>query len=383
MIISHFDRLGVTGDHMTSNRHPLDQCNPVQPERRRPLYIRDKIYAGLVGLVVGDAYGMPVEMMPREHVQKLFGHIEGLVEITQPTVIDGYVYLPRGQKGRVTDDTYFNFYIIEKMMERGSLDESAIAEVFFEKALEMFDTPFYGPTTKAGAKRMLRGVDPRTTGLPSSPRGEAQSCGSATLRSTPIGMAHPGRPEEAALEAVRASLPTHGSRVALEAAGCFAAAVAAAMVSQPTMEQIYEAALLGCRIASQHGRPVIAPSIAKRIEVAWKIAKQIDNPYQAALECYQVIGAGLPAAESIPTGLGVFFASGPDLMKAVLASVNVGGDADSVASLAGALSGVFGGIANCPKEVISEIEHVNNINVKTMAGKFADWVVSRQESEKK
>lgn len=335
--------------------------------------IGQKVYAGLAGMYAGDAFGLPMEMMPEEHVRRVFGRVTGLVSLEQPTVEDGYVYRPVTPRGRGSDDTYFNTYVIEKYLECGRMDEEITARIFIEKSREILDTPFYGPSTQKAMNRIFRGENPEVTGLPSGPM-EGQSCGAATLRSTPIGMANPGKVREAAMEAVRAALPTHGSCVALSAAAAWSAAVAAAMEEHSVKEEVYRAACEGARLGSQYGLPGIAPSVEKRIELAWMIAEKVKDPRKVAKEYYNLIGAGLPAAETVPFSLAVFFACPDSQMQSILYAVNAGGDTDSTGSMAGALTGVFSGCMDIPDKDLKLIEEVNRLDIRKISARFSRWI---------
>ena len=332
-----------------------------------------KVYAGLAGLYAGDAFGLPMEMMPAEHVERVFGKVTGLVSLPDPTEADGYVYRPITPKGRGSDDTYFNTYVIEKYIECGKMDEQATADIFLEKSREILDTPFYGPSTKKAMERIFRGEDPERTGLPSGPL-EGQSCGAATLRSTPIGMANPGEIHNAAMEAVKGALPTHGSSAALSAAAAWAAACAEAMKEKTTTENIFHAALKGARIGSGYGLPGIAPSVEKRIELAWKMAEKLKDPRKVAKEYYDLIGAGLPAAETVPFSLAVFFACPDDQLQGILYAVNAGGDTDSTGSMAGALIGIYSGKTDVAAEDLRLIEEVNRLDIRETADRFSRWI---------
>ena len=45
--------------------------------------LENKVLCGLSGLYAGDAYGLPMEMMPREHVFQVFGRVEDLVTLDE------------------------------------------------------------------------------------------------------------------------------------------------------------------------------------------------------------------------------------------------------------------------------------------------------------
>lgn len=71
--------------------------------------LEKKVFCGLAGLYAGDAYGLPMEMMPREHVAQVFGRVEDLVTLDTPAALDGYWYRPIFPRGRGSGDTYFKY----------------------------------------------------------------------------------------------------------------------------------------------------------------------------------------------------------------------------------------------------------------------------------
>lgn len=335
--------------------------------------LEQKVYAGLAGLYAGDAFGLPMEMMPREHVSRVFGKVTGLLSLEAPISVDGYVYRPVTPRGRGSDDTYFNTYVIDQYIKSGCMNEKTTAEIFISKCREIMDTPFYGPSTLRAMQRICRGEDPKQTGLPSNPM-EAQSCGAATLRSTPIGMANPGNVRQAAVEAAESAMATHGSSVALAAASAWAGAVAEAMSEDASVKNVYQAAIEGARIGSQYGVPGIGPSVEKRIALALKIAEKYKDPKKTADEYYDLIGAGLPAAETVPFSLAVFFACPHRQLEGILRAISTGGDTDSTGSMVGALIGVYSGHMDIKEEDIAVIERVNRIQIKEIANRFASWI---------
>ncbi|MGW5670222.1 ADP-ribosylglycohydrolase family protein, partial [Micromonospora sp. NPDC003776] len=79
-------------------------------------------------------------------------------------------------------------------------------------------------------------------------------------------------------------------------------------------------------------------------------------PYDTVGEEYRSPGLGarrpsrLHAIEELPVALGMLVVAGGEYRAAVLGSVNYGRDADSTATMAGAIAGALGGAAAVPAE---------------------------------
>jgi poly(ADP-ribose) glycohydrolase ARH3 len=88
--------------------------------------------------------------------------------------------------------------------------------------------------------------------------------------------------------------------------------------------------------------------------IAWAVTHSEATPEEAAL----AMGSGLRATESVPCALWAFMSAaerGP--MAVIEQAVAIGGDSDTIASMAGALAGAHYGETNWPTEVVAELEN--------------------------
>jgi ADP-ribosylglycohydrolase len=69
------------------------------------------------------------------------------------------------------------------------------------------------------------------------------------------------------------------------------------------------------------------------------------------------------AIEELPVALGFVLVSGGDVTRAVLGGTNYGRDADSIASMAGAVTGALGGQAGVPGEWVAAIAEASRIDL--------------------
>ena len=70
------------------------------------------------------------------------------------------------------------------------------------------------------------------------------------------------------------------------------------------------------------------------------------------------------AIEELPVALGFVLVSGGDVRRAVLGGTNYGRDADSIASMAGAITGALSGLAGVPAEWAATIAEASKTDLE-------------------
>lgn len=70
----------------------------------------------------------------------------------------------------------------------------------------------------------------------------------------------------------------------------------------------------------------------------------------------QVLGNGIEAHRSVPTALHAFLRHRDSFADAVLFAFSLGGDADTIASMTGALAGAFLGASAIPETWVNGVE---------------------------
>ena len=323
--------------------------------------LHEKALGALAALAIGDAMGMPVEMLSSEEIREIFGVIE---DFKRPPPWHIHSSFP---PGRITDDTELTLLLANAIIRTGGNLKAEDFAFELRKWAESgaLKLDYIGPATRRALERLIKGVSPRESG------GRGSTCGAA-IRVSPVGIVNACNYKAAALMAVESSLPTHGGRPALAGASAIASAIAEAMKEGSTMDSIARAAISGSKIGEKFGRPVPSPSVSKRIELAVNISKQIDDPEKASLEIRDIIGTGMETAEAVPAAIGIFVASRGDPMRAIRLAVNLGGDTDSIASMAGAISGAWKGIQAVDRKMLERVEDVNDLNLEDLAVKLAE-----------
>lgn len=313
----------------------------------------------LLGVAIGDAMGMPTSFMPPQEIKAQFGRITGF----EPAPVD-HIYHAGYQRGRVTDDTEQTVFIARALLESRQADPQKIASCL----LDWFDMVGGADSAAVGPSSMAALLAIRS-GKPLEAAGQRGHTNGAAMRISPVGILHAANPDgiEAIVRDVHlVCMPTHGSTLAISGASALACAIASALQGDEIPE-IVAAARAGAVLGAQTGFPVIGPSIARRIDMAVEIAKSCPDLETAATEIYQVIGAGVEMEQSVPAAIGLFLAAAGDPQETLLAAANMGGDCDTVASMAGALAGAYAGAGKFPAAWADEVQEVNQLDLDGLA----------------
>ncbi|MFH8770599.1 ADP-ribosylglycohydrolase family protein [Streptomyces sp. NPDC017958] len=331
---------------------------PIGEENRGP-GLDERITGALVGAAVGDALGGPVEgYSPDQITDRHGGRVHGIVgpwhgdDWRTARPIAPY---HKGD-GHVTDDTLMTHALVRVYDRvRDHLDAYAVADHLVP---DLMTNPRWIPELEAEAlplhrvflaekwlvARLAYGhVDPREAGV-----GNIVNCGAA-MYMAPVGLVNAADPAGAYAEALDVA-GAHQSSYGREAAGVFAAAVAAATAPGATPDSVVTACLSlakdgtrtaiekVCDVARDHGD----------FESALVPLREAVAPYDTVGPDYRApsLGARRPSRlhsiEELPIALGMLLVSGGDYRQAVLGAVNYGRDCDSTATMAGALAGALG-----------------------------------------
>jgi len=204
----------------------------------------------LYGLAIGDALGMPTQMLSRAEIVRRWGPLLPGFEPAPP----GHPIAGGMPAGAVTDDTGQAILLARLLVKgRGTIDphELAAALTEWERAMaERGSLDLLGPSTKRAVAAILAGVPPEEAGATGTTNG-------AAMRIAPVGIAVPvaldGPTPEARLSTlvdrvVMASMVTHNTGIALAGAAAVAAAVSAG-IAGATIDEATIAGASAARIA--------------------------------------------------------------------------------------------------------------------------------------
>src|SRR3954471_3284676 len=283
--------------------------------------LTDRFRGCLLGLAVGDALGAPFEGIDAYGIYHAFGTARAIVE--RPPV-DALCY---------TDDTQMMIGIAEALLEDGRIVEETLVRHFAEN----FDiNRGYGPAARRVIEAARAGEDWRLLSRTLLPGGSLGN--GAAMRVAPVGLRF--RDDVQALwdEAERSATPTHVHPVGVEGAQLLALAVAIACRGAAFDRAAFFAELL------RHAR-----TDAFRHQLRTAAALAVDDSVAT-------FGSTLRADESVVTAIACFAGAPGSYADAVGRAVALGGDTDTVAAMAGAISGAFLGVGAIPSHLLDLLE---------------------------
>ena len=165
---------------------------------------QQRVSAGLIGLLVGDALGVPYEFHPPESIPPA-----DLIEYAPPVGFQrAHVGVP---PGTWSDDGAQALVLLDSLLACDGLDLAHFAgglrrwllEGFYAVNRSVFDI---GAQTSTALNRLGSGVPPELSG----PSGERDNGNGSLMRVLPLALWHRGDDRELMVLAARQSLPTHG-----------------------------------------------------------------------------------------------------------------------------------------------------------------------------
>ena len=310
----------------------------------------------LYGLAIGDALGMPTQMLSRAEIVRRWGPLLPGFEPAPP----GHPIAGGMLAGAVTDDTEQAVLLARLLVKgRGTIDSRVLAAALteWERAMaERGSLDLLGPSTKRAVAAILAGVPPQEAGTAGTTNG-------AAMRIAPVGIAVPvalHNPTPDVMlstlvdRAVMASSVTHNTGIALAGAAAVAAAVSAG-VSGATVAEATALGIQAARLAAGRGHWVAGADVAARIEWATSLVAGQEQEVAANL-IYRIVGTSLATQESVPAAFAVLAAVPADPWRACRTAASLGGDSDTIAAMTGAIAGACHGAGSFPPEAIAAID---------------------------
>ncbi|WP_210583723.1 ADP-ribosylglycohydrolase family protein [Streptomyces sp. GESEQ-35] len=317
----------------------------------------DRALGAFYGLAMGDALGMPTQVMSRRDVVRAYGTLTGFAPAGPGNPVSGGM-----PAGSVTDDTEQAVIVGRLIAEGGGhIDPLRLAHELLDWEKEMkakgsFD--LLGPSTKAALDAVARGVPPEEAGKYGTTNG-------AAMRVTPVGIAFRTEPADAFLDRVVESCQvTHDTTVGIAGAAAVAAAVSTG-VDGGTLEDAVAAAIEAARAGAERGHWIAGADIASRI--AWASALVKGVPEAEALELVSsLVGTSVASQESVPAAFAVLSVAGGDPWRSCLLAANLGGDSDTIAAIAGAVAGSVAGLTALPADAVDTLRTVNELELEPL-----------------
>ena len=326
--------------------------------------MKNRARGALYGLAIGDALGMPTQLLSRREIVERWGSFLTGFEPAPP----GHPIAAGLPAGAITDDTE-QAVLLGRLLVAGHGTvpprELAAALVSWERDMAARGSlDLLGPSTKRAVAAVLAGVPPEEAGAHGDTNG-------AAMRIAPVGIAVPvSLPDPASPaphhpdpdrslsalvdQVVSASYVTHNTGLALAGAAAVAAAVSAGLAGAGIAEAT-ALAVRAARIGAERGHWVAGADIAARIEWAAGLVVGRDRAGAAEL-IYTLVGTSLATQESVPAAFAVLAAVPDDPWQACLLAASLGGDCDTIAAMAGAIAGACHGLGAFPAHAIAVID---------------------------
>lgn len=299
--------------------------------------LRSKFVGCLLGTAVGDALGAWREGRGMSTGDDIVSSADRLQEL---------VY---------TDDTHMTIGIAESLIESKGFDGEHMAQTFM-KNYEREPWRGYGPGPPL-IFRMIRSGEAWHDAATKLYRGGSFGNGSA-MRVAPVGLLYCRNPERLREIAYQSSSITHFHVLGKEGAALQACAVALAL-SIPSDEEVDRAAFLS-RL-----RSFIQDRVYK--EKVGQIEELLGE--QDKTKVVGVLGNGVEAPRSVPTAIYCFAKHPKSYKETVTYAISLGGDTDTIAAMAGAISGTYLGVEAIPSNWRAKLE--NRDYVEALAEELA------------
>lgn len=365
------------------------------PSSQQARDVLDRASGALYGLAVGDALGMPTQLMTRTEVVDRYGEELRWFHAGHPDhpIAAGLA------AGTVTDDTEQALLLAGLLVRgQGTVEPHEWASALRAWQADMVargSADLLGPSTSRALQLVAAGTPPEAAGAQGDTNG-------AAMRIAPLGVAVPcGSPdhldqlddadhldhaEAAALvdAVVHVSRVTHGTDVGLAAAAAVAAGVSAG-VSGAGVGAACAVGIAVAPLAAARGRATGAVPLDGLLVRARDLGRSLgDQAHVAGQGPAEVIagatGTGLLAVESVPAAFAVLAARPHDPWAACRLAASLGGDSDTIAAIVGAIAGACHGASRFPAAARDLVDSVNGLGIDPLATGLVDLRSARRAS---
>jgi len=320
----------------------------------------NKIKGSLFGGAAGDALGGPIEpwVNDMDFIKNHFGttRVETLVDYND--IDEPFWYFGPAPKGTYTDDTIVKNVVCNSIIKnRGRIGAEQFAKTYCDEmrreyfirpkgqlwpgqALIWFKMYFY--ITGQPYKEIINMPVYRDMGQGSLPAGDA------AMIISPIGLINAGDPFQAAMDAMEvSSVLQSGNQVTATAA--IAAAVAVAMMPGATLDQVFEAAV-------KYTDEETGDRIQRAIDLA---NASVDGEAFKKKFYDELLIKPTDALELVPEAFGLLALAKGDYVRTVVEATNFQRDVDTIAGVAGSISGAWLGLDAIPPDWVDAVRNAN------------------------
>lgn len=333
----------------------------------------ERTLGSLYGMATGDALGVPSSFMTQAYIAKTWGWIDTFYPPEK-----GHIYHDGLLAGEYTDDTEQALALAKSFVRNHKVVPLDVVDeliAWADRVKDKYASPL-GPSTERALKAIKAGA-------PISESGKYGNTNGSAMRISPIGIIHGLRGstcEEMVRDVYLTCMPTHNTNVCVSTAAAIAWGVAVCMRGESNLDTIVAETIKASEIGNRYGNAVTSPSIARRIAFVYDMVKKSKDAKETLADIYAMFGGGDLAADSIPVAIGLFALGKGDPKLVNEYCVNLGGDCDTNAAMAGAMAGAYAGVNAVPAAWRNTIKEVNHVDLeqyaKDLIALIPDWQVA-------
>jgi len=313
----------------------------------------------LLGGIIGDAVGTPAENKDYQTIEERFGWIDDF-------------------DGDGTDDTVMKNLLAKALIET---DGYATRDDWAKVMLDDWQAIFGSKVNKFFisvlhmAQKLRQHAVPRTAALGNMPSSSSAMCIS------PVGIVNAGNPRQAALQAYNLASLIHVHDVSFcqDGAAAMAAAVAAAFSPDATVDSVLAA-------STAYLERLSGQEMLGAIERAASVARSSRDYHEFRLTVYEdrerfFHRITCDSRETVPLTLALFSLADGDVEKCITFSANFGRDADTIASMCGAISGALRGIDGIKPSWVEKVHSFASVDQRDLAERLATTAIKKYQAE--
>ena len=293
--------------------------------------LQSKFLGSLLGTAVGDALGVPFEGWRQSELAEVRAVADELRVL------------------RYTDDTHMMIGVAHSLVAKRGFDGEHMAQTFVRN-YEQEPWRGYGPGPPHVFRMIREGEAWDKASAKIYPGGSYGN--GAAMRIAPVGVLYHDDPVKLREVAHRQSQITHAHELGKEGAALQAYAIALATNLDPVSP--FDGAGFVKRLADFVQPGIYRQKLAK---IGWLKGE----PNRARVVAN--LGNGIEAFSSVPTAIYSFVWHACSFEEAVLYAISLGGDADTIGAMTGAICGAYLGVESIPRAWVDKLENGEYIQV--------------------
>ncbi len=315
--------------------------------------ILQRAQGALIGLAIGDALGMPTQLLSRQQVAELFPTLNDFLPGPPENEISAGI-----PAGSVTDDTQQALIVAQLLIEgEGHVDSAEFVRRLLAWAVEAETngTEQLGPSSR-------RALEAIQAGQPIEEAGRHGNTNGSAMRIAPVGIAISSEPLSRLIDLVEeVCLPTHYTGLGIAGAAAAAAAISAG-IENASFPEALQITLRAAEMGQERGYYSAGASVAARIRWAVELVQELDEA-RAQDAISDLIGTGVAIQEAVPAAFAIAARWPNDPWQACLVAARLGGDSDTIGAIVGAILGACRGVDAFPTWAVAQIELVNGLDL--------------------